>query len=81
VAIGVRLFAGIRREAGVGELTLELSAGATVTDALAALAAGPLPFLDPDSGFATAVNREYTPGATRLADGDELALVPPISGG
>lgn len=81
MTIVVRLFAGIRREAGLDELTLELPDGATIGDALVALAAGSLPFLDPDSAFVTAVNREYTARETPLADGDELALVPPISGG
>ncbi len=81
MTITVRLFASLRREAGTGELTLELPAGATVADAVAALRAGPLPWL-PDRGtFAVAMDREYAADETPLRPGGELALVPPVSGG
>jgi molybdopterin converting factor subunit 1 len=74
--VTVRLFAMLRERAGARELTLELPDGARVRDALAELgelAAG-LPLV-------MAVNREYAPEDQVLAAGDELALIPPVSGG
>lgn len=81
MTITVKLFAGLRREAGTDELALEVPDGATVADALAALRAGPLPWLPPRETFAVAVDREYAADETPLAPGGELALVPPVSGG
>ena len=74
--VRIRLFAGLRERAGRGELELELPDGASVDDALRAVAD-----IGGDCPVVTAVNREYAPGATRLADGDELALIPPVAGG
>jgi MoaE-MoaD fusion protein len=74
--VRVRLFAMLRQRAGRDVLELELPDSATVGDALDAvgdLAAG-LPLV-------LAVNREYAPRSQRLAAGDELALIPPVSGG
>jgi molybdopterin converting factor subunit 1 len=74
--VTVRLFAMLRERAGARELTLELPDGARVSDALAELgelAAG-LPLV-------MAVNREYAPEDHVLDAGDELALIPPVSGG
>lgn len=80
--VRVRLFAMLRERAGAGELSLELPAGATVADALAELAqhpglAEPLARIE----VATAVNREWARPETPLRAGDELALIPPVSGG
>ncbi|MBX5468987.1 MAG: molybdenum cofactor biosynthesis protein MoaE [Thermoleophilaceae bacterium] len=74
--VTVRLFAMLRERAGASELTLELPEGARVRDALAALA-------DVTAGMplVTAVNREYAPEEQELGAGDELALIPPVSGG
>src|SRR6476619_7747221 len=66
----------LRERAGASELTLELPDGARVRDALGELgeiAAG-LPLV-------MAVNREYAPEDQVLGSGDELALIPPVSGG
>ena len=76
VKVRVRLFAQLRERAGRSELELDLPEGARVRDALAAvgdLAAG-LPVV-------MAVNREYAAEDAVLAAGDELALIPPVSGG
>lgn len=81
MTITVRLFASLRREAGVDELQLELPAGATVADAVDALRGGPLPWLPDRATFAVAVDREYAGDATPIEAGSELALVPPVSGG
>jgi molybdopterin synthase catalytic subunit len=76
VEVTVRLFAMLRERAGARELTLDLPDGASVRDALdelGELAAG-LPLV-------MAVNREYAPEDQVLDAGDELALIPPVSGG
>ena len=74
----IRLFAQLRERAGASELSLELPDGARVRDALAAepvaALAGGLPLV-------LAVNREYASADAPLAPGDELALIPPVSGG
>src|SRR3954463_9131519 len=74
--VTVLLFAMLRERAGARELTIELPEGARVRDALGSLgdlAAG-LPLV-------MAVNREYAPEDQVLDPGDELALIPPVSGG
>jgi MoaE-MoaD fusion protein len=76
VKVAVRLFAGLRERAGTGERALELPDGARVADAWSALELGE----EPD-GLLYAVNRRYAPHDQPLADGDELALIPPVSGG
>jgi len=74
--VDVRFFAGLRERVGVRERALELPEGATVADVWPALALGP----EPD-GLMVAVNREYAERDRPLADGDEVALIPPVSGG
>ena len=78
----VRLFAVLRERAGRDSVELELEQGATVADALAALErlpelAQPLRRLP----VQMAVNRDYASEETLLQTGDELALIPPLSGG
>jgi molybdopterin synthase catalytic subunit len=83
IAIEVRLFAMLRERAGTGELQLSLAPGSTVADALLRLG-GEKPGLGElldRLPVTTAVNREYVPAATVLEAGDELALIPPVSGG
>ena len=74
--VTVRLFAMLRERAGASQLTLELPDGARVSDALAELEglADGLPLV-------MAVNREYARADHVLDAGDELALIPPVSGG
>ncbi|MGI8801193.1 MAG: molybdenum cofactor biosynthesis protein [Solirubrobacteraceae bacterium] len=79
--VTVRLFAVLRERAGAGTLELSLDDGATVHDAIAELRRGPLRDLPEDAPFVVAVGREYAPREQRLQPGDELALVPPVSGG
>ncbi len=80
--VRVRLFAILRERAGEGSLELELPAGASVADALRALALRPaLAGVLDRMPLRTAVNRGYSEPATLLRDGDELALIPPVSGG
>jgi MoaE-MoaD fusion protein len=76
VEVTVRLFAMLRERAGSGSVTVELPEGARVRDALAELSglAEGLPLV-------MAVNRDYADEDTVLDPGDELALIPPVSGG
>jgi len=80
--VEVRLFAILRERAGRDTVEVELPDGATVGDALVELAR--LPGLEEPIAripVRMAVNREYADVGTRLAAEDELALIPPISGG
>jgi molybdopterin synthase catalytic subunit/molybdopterin converting factor small subunit len=79
--VTVRLFASLREHAGAGTLALRLGDGATVADAIAALRDGALAGLPENAPFVAAVAREYVERDHPLSEGDELALVPPVSGG
>jgi MoaE-MoaD fusion protein len=74
--IRVRLFAGLRERAGTDELSLELPAGASVRDALAQMGE-----LTAGVPVVMAVNQEYASEDQALDAGDEIALIPPVSGG
>jgi molybdopterin synthase catalytic subunit len=74
--INVRLFAGLRERAGASEIDLELPEGAAVSDAL-----GALRDLTGDLPVVLAVNQEYAAPTHVLHAGDEVALIPPVSGG
>ena len=76
VQVSIRLFAGLRERAGAGSRRLELRDGATLADVWPALDLG-----DEPAGLLYAVNRRYADVGTALADGDEVALIPPVSGG
>jgi molybdopterin synthase catalytic subunit len=75
VKVKVRLFAGLRERAGWSELDVDV-AGATVGDVWAELELG-----DEPGGLLYAVNHEYAERDRDLAEGDEVALIPPVSGG
>jgi molybdopterin synthase catalytic subunit/molybdopterin converting factor small subunit len=82
VKVRVRLFAVLRERAGSDEVELELGEGATVADALSALGRfTPLGELLERLPVALAVNRDYADASTELGPDDELALIPPVSGG
>jgi len=74
VRVVVRLFAGLRERAGVARR--EIEDVARVGDVWAKLDLGPEP-----PGLLYAVNREYADRDRELGDGDEVALIPPVSGG
>jgi molybdopterin synthase catalytic subunit len=79
--IRVRLFAMQRETAGMRELRLEVPVGATVDDAWDAVV-GTVPALAPGrASLRFAVNGTYADPDTTLADGDEVACIPPVSGG
>ncbi len=74
--VRVRLFAGLRERAGASELELELPEGARVSDALERMRA-----LTEGMSVVMAVNHEYAEPDVPLHGGDEVALIPPVSGG
>jgi molybdopterin converting factor subunit 1 len=76
VLIDVRLFAGLRERAGTGARELELPDGAVVADVWSALELG-----DEPTGLLYAVNKTFAERTAPLAEGDEVALIPPVSGG
>ncbi len=79
--ITVRFFALVRDRAGVGQIDLEIEEGATVAKAgeLIGRRFADLSALLPRIAFA--VNQSYVDRSALLHDGDELALIPPVSGG
>lgn len=81
MTIRVLLFASLVQEVGGGGLDLALPDNATVGDALAALIDRYPPLAGYRSRLATAVNLDYVGPEHRLHDGDELAIIPPVSGG
>lgn len=74
--VSVRLFAALRERAGSNEIELELPEGALVADALERMEN-----ITGELKAVMAVNREYAAPDTALQPGDELALIPPVSGG
>ena len=79
--VTIRLFAGLKDRAGASSVSLELGDGASVADAIsAACEATPKRWTAP-TAVMVAVNDEYVQREQMLAEGDELALIPPVSGG
>ena len=76
VLIHVQLFASLRERAGRSQVELDLPDGARVSDALERLGG-----LTDGMSVVMAVNHEYAPGSQVLEAGDEVALIPPVSGG
>jgi MoaE-MoaD fusion protein len=74
--VRVRLFAGLRERAGSESIELELPSGSSVGDAIARLSD-----ITCGTRVVMAVNQEYADPAVTLSAGDELALIPPVSGG
>ena len=80
VYVSVRLFAGLRERAGADRIEVQLPDGAVVRDVLAAMAGTAVGALAPKQ-CVVAVNREYAGPDEPVREGDEVALVPPVSGG
>ena len=72
----VRLFAALREQAGTGKLELDLADGAVVGDVWPQLGLG-----DEPAGLLYARNRAYVDRSEMLTPGDEVAVIPPVSGG
>ena len=79
--VTVRLFARLRDLAGAGELVREVEPPATVQTVWTSLTAE-MPALSQYEGtMSVAVNAEYAKMAATVRDGDEVAFLPPVSGG
>jgi MoaE-MoaD fusion protein len=74
MVVSVRLFAGLRERAGASHVDVVVPDDATVADLLDAMELAP-------RSCVAAINREYADPTARIAPGDEVALVPPVSGG
>jgi molybdopterin synthase catalytic subunit len=74
--VRIRLFAGLRERAGADQVELDLPEQASVRDALDRLGG-----ITSDVPVVMAINQEYADESTVLSAGDELALIPPVSGG
>ena len=79
--VTVRLFARLRELVGAGELQRDALDNATVADVWTALARD-YPTIAPYAeSLSCAVNAEYARMTARVQDGDEVAFLPPVSGG
>ena len=79
ICLHVRLFASYREAAGTNRLDVQLPRGATVAELLDAVARD-VPSVKRAPGM-VAVNQEYVSHEAVLSEGDEVALIPPVSGG
>ncbi len=79
--VTIRLFARLREIAGAGELVRDLPGGATVGAVWKALAAEFPAMARYEASISSAVNADFAPMSTALAEGDEVAFLPPVSGG
>jgi len=79
--VTVRLFARLRDLAGAGELVRDVSAPATVQTVWDGLVADMPALVEYERTMSVAVNAEYARMAAPVTDGDEVAFLPPVSGG
>jgi molybdopterin converting factor subunit 1 len=79
--VTVRLFARLRELAGTGELTREIQPDATVAAVWQLLVRDYPAFAEYAPSVSCAVNAEYAKFKSSVADGDEIAFLPPVSGG
>ena len=79
--IKVLFFASCRDLIGTGERQMTLSDGATVTDLISKLASEQARFADMAPSLMVSVNQAYVERDAELQDGDEVAFIPPVSGG
>jgi molybdopterin converting factor subunit 1 len=79
--VTVRLFARLRDIAGAAELARDIPSGSTIGNVWRQLATD-FPELAPyERSISSAVNLDYARMDTELRDGDEVAFLPPVSGG
>ena len=79
--VTVRLFARLRDIAGLAELTRELADGSTPAEVWRGLVEQFPAMAAYETSISTAVNADYAKMTTVLSDNDEVAFLPPVSGG
>lgn len=79
--VTIKLFARLKDLAGAGELVREVPAPATVQTVWKSLTAEMPSLIQYEGTMSVAVNAEYTRMAAAVRDGDEVAFLPPVSGG
>ena len=79
--VTVRLFARLRDIAGASELARDVAPGATIGTVWRQLASEFPPLADYERSISSAVNADYARMDQTLRDGDEVAFLPPVSGG
>jgi molybdopterin converting factor subunit 1 len=79
--VTVRLFARLREAAGTAECPCEVPSDAVVSDVWRVLTTS-YPALEPFGGsISAAINADFAKPSSRLQEGDEVAFLPPVSGG
>lgn len=81
IAVQMRYFAFVREQLGKSKETIELPDGSTVSQALDAALAGAPRLLNARAALMVMVNQSYQPNEHVLSNGDEVAIIPPVSGG
>jgi molybdopterin converting factor subunit 1 len=81
VRVTVRLFARLKDLAGTSELTAEVGPGATIADVWARVVEGHPSLAPYERSLSAARNLEYARPSAPVADADEIAFMPPVSGG
>jgi molybdopterin converting factor subunit 1 len=79
--VSVLLFGRVREIVGAGEIALPAVPGETTASLLDALIARHAELEPWRRSLRVAVNREYAPGERAVRPGDEIAIIPPVSGG
>ena len=79
--VTVRLFAGYRERVGSAEVAMDLPGGASVGDLAGEMLRQYPSLVSGSAMLVVAVNHEYRDHSYTLEDGDEVALIPPVSGG
>jgi len=79
--VTVQLFARLRELAGRAETTCDLAPGASVADVWRALEVDHPAIAPLGSSVSAAVNAEFAPMTTEVHEGDDVAFLPPVSGG
>jgi molybdopterin converting factor subunit 1 len=81
VRVSVKIFAQLRDKAGTGDVSLEVGDDATVKQVWQALVAAHPDLAPFGTSVSSAVNATYAPLHTKVNAGDEVAFLPPVSGG
>ena len=81
MTVTVLYFGIVRERLGVGEETVEIDAGATVATLMSRLTDLHPDLADGVESVRVAVNRDYVDSSRVLSDNDEIAVIPPVSGG